>query len=355
MANLLIQLGYKKPKRNAFDLSYESKLTTQMGRLTPIMCTPVVPGDKFRDRTEFMARLAPMIAPMMHQVNIFTHFFFVPNRLVWNEWEEFITRGVDGEDTPILPRFNPGERGLWESFPDLIGKSSLMDYFGIPHKNLGEDKGGVDYTNTAYISALPFRAYQLIYNEYYRDQNLTPEIEFSRDGGLIQNYTQLMNIMSLRNRCWEKDYFTSALPWQQRGPDVYVGEARGFEQLDVQLRMGAGETPLRQRILTNQGNNVVTGANMEVGTKADKVGNWQRNEFWSDLSGNKLLTALDPNGTMYVDLEEGIRISINDLRTSQSLQRWFEKMPVAVVVILNRYLLILVLNPRMLGYNALNF
>lgn len=104
MANIFNSIRMKRPRRNAFNLSYESKLTLNMGELVPIMCMPVVPGDKFRVKTESLVRLAPLVAPMMHRVNVFTHYFFVPNRLVWNEWEDFITKGVDGEDMPMFPK-----------------------------------------------------------------------------------------------------------------------------------------------------------------------------------------------------------------------------------------------------------
>lgn len=82
-----------KPRLNKFDLSHEKKLTFNMGDLIPILLQEVVPGDKFRVTTEVLMRLAPMLAPMMHRVNVTTHFWFVPNRLIWNEWETFITGG----------------------------------------------------------------------------------------------------------------------------------------------------------------------------------------------------------------------------------------------------------------------
>ena len=122
MANIFNSIRMKRPKRNAFNLSYESKLTLNMGELVPIMCMPVVPGDKFRVKTESLVRLAPLVAPMMHRVNVFTHYFFVPNRLVWNEWEDFITKGVDGEDVPLLPSFRLSS--------DLV-LSNSSKFFGI--------------------------------------------------------------------------------------------------------------------------------------------------------------------------------------------------------------------------------
>lgn len=186
MANIFNSVKLKRPRHNVFNLSYENKLTANAGELVPIMCKPVVPGDKFRVNTEMLVRLAPLVAPMMHRVDVFTHYFFVPNRLLWNQWEDFITKGVDGADAPAFPKI--ALRPDWvnpASAAALLDDGSLWDYLGLP------SIGG--FNNTAFpdrspnsvippvgyqVSALPFRAYQSIYNEYYRDQNLTKPIEF---------------------------------------------------------------------------------------------------------------------------------------------------------------------------------
>lgn len=117
MANIFNSIKLKRPRRNVFNLSYENKLTVNAGELIPIMCKPVVPGDKFRVNTEMLVRLAPLVAPMMHRVDVFTHYFFVPNRLVWNKWEDFITKGVDGTDSPVFPTY---------SFPSKINITHIQ-------------------------------------------------------------------------------------------------------------------------------------------------------------------------------------------------------------------------------------
>ena len=144
MANIFNSIRMKRPRRNAFNLSYESKLTLNMGELVPIMCMPVVPGDKFRVKTESLVRLAPLVAPMMHRVNVFTHYFFVPNRLVWNEWEDFITKGVDGDDVPVLPSFRLSP-DLFSSNPSaFFGDGTLWDYLGLPSL---KGVGGAEFPN----------------------------------------------------------------------------------------------------------------------------------------------------------------------------------------------------------------
>lgn len=322
MANIFNSIRMKRPRRNAFNLSYESKLTLNMGELVPIMCMPVVPGDKFRVNTESLVRLAPLVAPMMHRVNVFTHYFFVPNRLVWSDWETFITQGIDGEQKPVFPKFNLNMLTYGQLLRDgMFRDGSLWDYLGLPSigkiGTLADDKASPNSVNVPQVgftvSALPFRAYQLIYNEYYRDQNLTDPINFPLDSGeiLIAN---LRDLLTLRRRAWEKDYFTSALPWLQRGPEVTVPV--GGEQFStVTLDRTAGN----QMVLNNNGKP----ADGEL--FAPGVAGVTGSLGWKNESGSSSGPAwLDPNGTLKVDTSQ-LGVNINDLRTSNALQRWFER------------------------------
>ena len=322
MANIFNSIRMKRPRRNAFNLSYESKLTLNMGELVPIMCMPVVPGDKFRVNTESLVRLAPLVAPMMHRVNVFTHYFFVPNRLVWNDWETFITQGIDGEQKPVFPKFNLNMLSYSLLLKDgMFRDGSLWDYLGLPSigkiGTLADDKASpnsVSVPSAGFsVSALPFRAYQLCYNEYYRDQNLTDPISFSLNSGEIL-VDDLRDLLTLRRRAWEKDYFTSALPWLQRGPEVTV-PVGGDQFSTVTLDRTAGN----QIVLNNNGK-AADGELFAPGT-AGVTGTLG----WKNESGSSSGPAwLDPNGTLKVDTSQ-LGVNINDLRTSNALQRWFER------------------------------
>lgn len=328
MANIFNSIRLKRPKRNVFNLSYENKLTMNMGELVPIMCMPIVPGDKFRVNTEALVRLAPLVAPMMHRVSVYTHYFFVPNRLVWNQWEDFITKGIDGEDTPVLPYFSlsdtMGAASSESGFRAIFGDSTLWDYLGLPTlKGVGSKVyntivNGVTVPNGFKISALPFRAYQLIYNEYYRDQNLTDPVEFSLDSGSAMS--DAAALWNLRRRAWEKDYFTSALPWLQRGPEVTVPVGGSFGVVTLANRTN------NQIFVGSDGNPVKVDTGMNLIHAADKnnvtPGTIQTGLSNGSNSGNAVW--LDPKGTLVVDGENS-GISIQDLRTSNALQRWFER------------------------------
>lgn len=332
MANIFNSIRMKRPRRNAFNLSYESKLTLNMGELVPIMCMPVVPGDKFRVKTESLVHLAPLVAPMMHRVNVFTHYFFVPNRLVWNQWEDFITKGVDGEDVPIFPKITLGQStAAFVLNQGYFNDSTLWDYLGLPSiKSIGTTNGRSPSPNSVavpdqfQVSALPFRAYQMIYNEYYRDQNLTDEIAISLDSGNISDQNSLVDLLSLRRRAWEKDYFTSALPWLQRGPEVTVPVQGAGGSMDVVYER---QTSARQLWKDS------SGRDFENGTAYESIYSVQDPERLDEAvliargtggAANNRSPELDPNGTLKVNVDE-MGININDLRTSNALQRWFER------------------------------
>lgn len=315
MANIFNSVKLKRPKRNVFNLSYESKLTVNAGELVPIMCKPVVPGDKFRVNTEMLVRLAPLVAPMMHRVNVFTHYFFVPNRLVWNQWEDFITKGVDGTDTPAFPTLKLPTTVDTANGHRFFGDGSLWDYLGLPSLNqIGnatfqtQSPNGVKAPAGYEVSALPFRDYLLIYNEYYRDQNLTNEIEFSRDGGSIEAITTNPLLM-LRRRAWEKDYFTSALPWVQRGPEVTVPVSGAGGSMDVELKSKAAD----QYFVSSSDSRPTGKLELVNGVLFAK----------HESSGTSVGAYLSPNN-FQVNVDE-MGVSINDLRTSNALQRWFER------------------------------
>lgn len=214
-------ISINKPKKNKFDLSREVKQSGNMGTLYPCFIQDVVPGDSFRVNTQQMIRFAPLSAPMMHNVDFKLDYFFVPYRLIWDEWKDFITGGEDGNDLPSFPRFLVGP----STSSTYFTKGSLADYLGVPPIDATPTGSGWSNVSSSAsemqeISALPFRAYQLIYHEYFRDQNVGTEITQYTTSGIQSGATIQADHKTLRNSNWEKDYFTSALPFLQRGGEV---------------------------------------------------------------------------------------------------------------------------------------
>lgn len=184
-------------KRNKFSLSHYKLASFQPGELVPCGLVEVLPGDTIQQATSALVRFGPMLAPVMHPTHATIHHWFVPHRLVWDDWEKFITGGPDGMDASVFPTI---------TFAGGVAVGSLGDYLGIPT--------GV---NNIEVSALPFRGYALIYNEWYRDQDLVTELVIDTTSG-----PDTTTNTALQNRAWEKDYFTSARPFEQKGPSITI-------------------------------------------------------------------------------------------------------------------------------------
>lgn len=184
-------------KRSKFSLSNYKLFSCDMGELVPCGMFEVLPGDSIQHATQALVRASPLLAPVMHPVHVGIRHFFVPYRLLWDEWEDFITGGPDGMNASIFPTMT------LTSDQHIVGE--LADYLGVP------------LSTSIPISALPFRAYALIYNEYFRDQDLQSELAIYKGGGndgITSRYLAHAN--------WEKDYFTSSRPWEQKGPSITI-------------------------------------------------------------------------------------------------------------------------------------
>ena len=285
-----------KPKKSAFDLSHERKFSMNMGDLVPVLCQEVLPGDSFRLNMEQLVRLQPMLAPMMHRVNVYTHFFYVPNRLVWNDWEKFITGGDTGTDTPVFPTFTNNATVSVLKQQQAFKYGSLLDYMGFPVKQI-QDSSLTTQVPVMSFSQLPFRAYQLIYNEYYRDQNLETPIDVKKtSGSQVWGAAGYDILLALRKRAWEKDYFTSALPYAQKGQALELpltGDAPVYMELGAQGKLDViGQTTAGQM-----------GVNVRVDENASTTSATQ----------------------MKADMSNVNSATINELRSAFQIQKWLEK------------------------------
>lgn len=236
--NLFNSIPLLKPKRNAFNLSHSVKLTMEMGQLVPFYVQDVLPSDRIRLSATNLIKFAPLIAPILSEVDVYMHFFFVPTRLIWDSWEDFITGSHKGkklpEDSmPQMPRWiflrdfvNQAITNPLEGESSPLQHGSLADYLGFQTFKKGTS---FDHVNTHYyVDQLPFRAYRKIYNDWYRDENLQEDRDedwFSESGDISVNDSNFQDVthrMRLENRAWRKDYFTSALPFAQKGDDVLI-------------------------------------------------------------------------------------------------------------------------------------
>lgn len=186
--------------RSTFDRSHSHKTTFDIGYLVPIYVDEALPGDTFKLNMSFIARLATPLKPIMDNMWLETFFFAVPYRLVWDNWEKFCgMQDNPGDSTDFtIPRYASGQTVAW---------NSLQAYFGLP---VGSD--------AQYASCLWRRAYRFIYNEWFRDENLTNKLLFNTSNG-PDSYTG-SETPEYRNR--KHDYFTSCLPWPQKGDSLEI-------------------------------------------------------------------------------------------------------------------------------------
>ena len=292
----------EKPKKNKFDLSRDVKMTGNIGNLYPAFIQDVIPGDSFRVSTQQMIRFSPLLAPMMHNVNFKLDYFFVPYRLIWDEWKDFITGGEDGNDLPSFPRVQVNTY----TKNNYLRKKSLADYLGVPVEVVGAPTGGGlnGYDSSAgvhEISLLPFRAYQLIYHEYFRDQNVGIEWDqYTTSGTLNLGTGTNVDIgnaqLGLRKSNWEKDYFTSSLPFLQRGTEI-------------NLPLG--------KVVVDQAEYVNTGL----------AGHADLRDIKYNTDGSKDIYGSSGGFDVEVNLTGSLAdVSINELRKATALQRWLELM-----------------------------
>ncbi len=307
--------------RSVFNLSHVKRFTCDMGELIPALFLECVPGDTFKIGADVVTRFQPLVAPILDSVDLTVHYFFVPTRLLMDnekDWETFLTGGKDGTDeSVILPKFTfawPNGDGLDKPNPNFpfaygmpVGKYSLWDYFGLPVFS----SASFDYNtvvNSNHVVGFPQRAYNLVWNEFYRDENLVDEVSLDNS--------------SILYRSWKKDYFTSALPWQQRGVSPAL-PVSGTIPVDISslvlnhVRVGLlAENDDNQKIHADR---VSAGGSFGLSLDSSASGSSSLlNSEVQKLKGD----VLSHNGT--VNLENATTFDVAVLREAFQIQRWLE-------------------------------
>jgi len=275
-------------KRSKHSLSNTKLLTCDMGRLIPVNCFEALPGDTIQQSTSALIRVSPLLSPVMHPVKVRLHHFFVPNRLIWTDFPDFITGGPDGDDTTSPPIFSRS----------AIAEGSLHDYLDVPVE--------AAYSPNLEFSALFVRAYDLIYNEWYRDQDLCTELTIDKGNG-----TDATTDDDVQHVSWEKGYLSTARPWEQKGTGVTIplGSDAPVTGLGMTTQDYSGGSPV----------DIYETDGIAARTIADN----------REFNTNVIRLEEDPSNNGYpnlrADLAAATGISINDLRLALAVQRYQER------------------------------
>lgn len=288
-------VGGASVQRSAFNLSYEKKLTCKFGRLYPVLCEEAVPGDRWNIGNELVLRLQPMVAPVLHEINVYVHYFFVPYRLLWENWEQFITTPVGTPGAPVLPRWLP-------EAASATAPGTLWDYLGMPSIATDPEMPNQLTYHDNYPLTFPRTAYDLIWNEYYRDQNLFTAVVIDQN-----DYVSPAEDVPY-NRAWEKDYFTSALPWQQKGTAPAL-PVTGHVAWDSDLfEIGSGDYDA-----AGSGTSGIGYVGFGTGLANDR------------LYANYSNVRSNANAFMNNNAFIGAGIDIKEIRVAFQVQRWLER------------------------------
>lgn len=323
------KIKLRKPKRSTFNLSHNSKLTFPWGQLIPTYWNYFEPNTNFRASSIIQCRTMPMLAPIMHEVNIYSYWFQVPIRILMKakDYEDFITGGRTGEvgmttsdgTTPLYPKY----KALVSQLDGELG--SLLDYMDFPTTQCLEYMQSDDVVK---FDAIPLRALAKIWADYFRDQNTTEDTYFKDDSLLFTGEYDLtpdnlnalriihLDMLKTKPRCWTKDYFTSALPWSQRGSDVSMP----FTVVSDLAMDGTYPSVITPAYSTGEFNPSL-GYDVQTGGEVNQD---SQKRIAMGRNGNGTVD-LQFDVTGHTKVNSVVEGTINQLRDALSLQRWKER------------------------------
>lgn len=327
------EIGRINTERSAFDLSFPHITTMDMGILYPIMCKFTMPGDKWSFDISAVARALPMVYPAYVDIDLNIVNFFSPSRLLWEDFEEFVTGNEKGEFNLKMPKINVVGNGANPFSDSIYTRLGLLPpLFPSISSNFGAYYNSIP--DELKPSSLPLRAYYHIWNEYFRDENLQDKIDFSELNTYpVTDYNGLMRV------AWLKDYFTSALPFQQRGtsPSIPFEGIVNSDSLTIGDRIGsilgtiASSSALKYSDMHNQAQSFTLSHDSASGVfsfNGNSLSNTNKQAYVQTPDIHGLYPSVDQNtknelNKLTVQITDSFNIS--ELRTAFQIQKFLER------------------------------
>lgn len=321
-----------KIKRNTFDLSFTNTLTADMGKLIPVFTRDVLPGDHFKINLGMFTRSLPFLSPMFGNIKISTRFFFVPNRLLWSNWERFITGGLtrkEQEGVQPVPPFVTGtlsndSNGL---VTGTAAPGTLLDYLGA-NNHVHDSNVKLNPASQSFnVDALYPRAYQSIYNYFYHHEDDENDPYF-KDVELSDGKDSKTNLNLYPNN-WSRDYFTRCLPYQQKGNPAVIpvspistsGTTLTMRGKPITMIQKFNSTNTSSLVTCNVDSNGVPQGDLQAYNSSSPTSSRPYMQFGNSMNGTSKQVEILVNGNVTGTLGE---LSITDLRNGIALQRIFE-------------------------------
>lgn len=297
--------------RSTFDRSSSVKTSFNVGEVIPFFVDEVLPGDTFKVKTSKVLRLQTMLTPMMDNVYLDTYFFFVPNRLTWNHWKQFNGENTESAWIPAteyeIPQLeSPADSGF------AVG--TIADYFGIPT--------GVPNLS---VNALPFRAYALIINEWFRDQNLQDPLLIPLDDSTVEGVNTGTFVTDVAKggkpfiAAKYHDYFTSALPSPQKGPDVTIPVATGANLPVVPMAEAVDLSKATGKFMLTGGTGQTLNP-VKLNYNSD-----QPSQYFVGQTSSSTINTYDPMNLWAIQDGNMASATINQLRLAFQIQKLYER------------------------------
>lgn len=331
-ANIFSDVKVESFPRHVFDKSYTNSFTCNHGYAIPVFVDDVIPGDRIELKSYGRVQLQPLATASMQNIKCYIRYFYVPYRILWEDWDKFISQDGFSTETAMLAPYVTIDSSTMNNITSRYKCNSLLEYLGVNFSNWSENQFVPKAGSRISFTLFRHLAYNKIWNRYFRDENIQEEVSLFYDSELLPGDNTLNNvngnaIVNFLPVAYEKDYFTTALPWTQKGEPVSLG---AFIQ-----GIGAGTVDNTSVRFTSEDSTEITNANWrrfvtgyDEGTQSGGGGYTYANAISSSSvnAGDPVFAHLANPSVTIQGTSLSTSVNINELRYANALQRYLERL-----------------------------